>query len=269
MAVAAALLSLPTGAEAQVREPGQSVLVGRVTDRDTEDAVAGASIVLSGLDEERVSGPGGWFEFDGVPAGSHVLRVSRIGYETLTDTLQVPRTSRLDLDIRLVPAAVELEPLLVVASYAMGGKMAAFYRRRRTSQVGHFITRADIEAEPRATVSGFLRRVRGLRVVQTRQGGFSTGNNIVMRGNCRPAIFIDGILTADGGLTLDEMLHPGDLEGIEIYRGSEAPAAFVRNPCGAILLWTRPGGQTEGSLPFWVGAAAAGVIAALVLLFAR
>ena len=269
MALAAALLSVPAGTEAQVRDRGESVLVGRVTDRDTEDAVTGATIALSGLDEERVSGPGGWFELDGVPAGSYVLRVTRIGYEALTDTVRVPATSRVDLDIRLVPAAVELEPLVVVASYAMGGKMAAFYRRARTSQVGHFITRADIEAEPRAYVSGFLRRVRGLRVVQTRQGGMSMGNNIVMRGNCRPAIFIDGILTSDGGLTLDEMLQPGDLEGIEIYRGSETPAAFVRTPCGAILLWTRPGGSAEGTLPFWMGAAAAGVIAALVLLFAR
>lgn len=267
--VAAALLYPAFGAGAQVAERTASVVVGRITDRGTGSAVADASVVLEGLDGGRMSDEDGRFEFHSVPPGSYVLRITHIGYETVADTVAVPPTNRLDLDIQLVPSAVELEPLVVVASYSMGGKMAAFYRRRRTTQAGQFITRAEVEEEHRASVSGLLRRVRGLRVLPTRSGGMSTGNNVVMRGNCKPAIFIDGILTTEGGMSIDEMLQPQDIEGIEIYRGSETPAAFVRNTCGSILFWTRPGGRTsEDGVPLWKGALISGVIATLVLLFA-
>lgn len=267
--VAAALLYPAFGAGAQVAERAASVVVGRITDRSTGRAVAGASVVLEGLDGDRMSDEDGRFEFHSVPAGSYVLRIMRIGYGAVVDTVAVLPTNRLELNIQLVPSAVELEPL-VVASYSMGGKMAVFYQRRRTTQAGHFITRAELEEQHRTSVSGMLRLVRGLRVLPTRSGGMGTGNDVVMRGNCKPAIFIDGILTTEVRMSIDEMLQPQDIEGIEIYRGSETPAAFVRNKCGSILFWTRPGGRTtEDGVPLWKRALIGGVIATLVLLFAR
>lgn len=247
----AAALLCPAVSGAQVADGRTSVVLGRVTDRSNGDAVADASIALEGVDEVRISDANGRFEFPAVPPGDYVLTVISIGYEPMADTLRVPATSQVDMEVELVPTAVELDPLLVVASYSMAGKMAGFHRRRHAAPTGHFLTRADFEERPSASVSQMLRRVPGIRVIPTRRAGMSTGNDIVMRANCRPTIYIDGVRTMPGGLTVDELLAPRDIEGVEVYRGAQAPAEFAPTECGAILFWTRPGGPPEGNLPFW------------------
>jgi len=267
--LALAGLLFASDAGAQVPDETATVIFGRVTERGTGDAVSDASVVLEGLDVGRVSDRDGRFEFPKVAPGSYILRITHIGYETIADTLVVPPSSEMNLDVQLVTAAVELEPLVVVATYSMQGKMAAFHRRRRTAQAGHFITRADFEERHVAYVTDMLRRIPGLRMVPRRGGGMTVGNQVVMRGSCRPAIFIDGILSSTAGMTLDEMFRPDDIEGIEIYRGPETPSAYLQNQCGAILIWTRPGGRPEGKIPFWKMAIAGGLFVALALFFTR
>lgn len=265
LTLATALSVTPLGTTAQVPDQETSVILGRVTERGSGNAIEDASVVLPGLDRERMSDNNGRFELTDVAPGTYVLRVSRIGYDPVTDTLEVPATSQVSVEIQLVTAAVELEPVVVVASYTMSGKMAGFYRRRQASSTGRFLTRADFEDRPVAAVSGMLRHVPGLRVVQTRQGGMSMGNNVVMRGNCHPAIYMDGIRATPGGLTIDEMLAPRDIEGVEIYQGSQTPPEFMPNECGAILFWTRPGGRPDGGLAFWKAALLAGGLGLLSL----
>ncbi len=267
------LLTVPFGslapATAQSSEDLASIILGRVVERETGDAVSDAEIVLEGLDLIRVSDENGRFEFSQVPPGAYLLRITHIGYEEIADTLTVPTSSEMDLDIQLVTTAVELEPLVVVATHSMQGKMREFYRRRRTAQAGHFIARSDFEDRPVAYVSDLLRRIPGVRMVPQRGAGMTVGNHIVMRGSCRPAIFIDGVLASSGGLTVDEMFRPNEIEGIEIYRGPETPSAYLRNECGSVLFWTRPGGGPEGNLPFWKMAIFAGVFAAIAVFLTR
>jgi hypothetical protein len=45
-----------------------------------------------------------------------------------------------------------------------------------------------------------------------------------------------------GGETIDDVVSPTQLEGIEVYRhAAEVPAEFLTagSSCGAIVLWTR------------------------------
>jgi hypothetical protein len=63
-----------------------------------------------------------------------------------------------------------------------------------------------------------------------------------VRAGCTPAVFLDGTKVQMSGITLDDLIRPADIEGIEIYRSmSEAPPEYqgLNSGCSAILIWTR------------------------------
>jgi hypothetical protein len=66
---------------------------------------------------------------------------------------------------------------------------------------------------------------------------------------------------------LDELIQPGTLEGIEIYRNrSELPRNFAGiGHCGAIVFWTRTGDPGRGAS--WRFLAGGGAILGLLVLF--
>ena len=66
-------------------------------------------------------------------------------------------------------------------------------------------------------------------------------NAVLLRG-CEPAVFIDGVRIRGGAATIDELVSPLDIAGIEIYRGpADVPVEFggPGTNCGAIVIWTR------------------------------
>jgi outer membrane receptor for ferrienterochelin and colicin len=123
--------------------------------------------------------------------------------------------------------------MVVVVRQQSDPAMAGFEQRRKTT-AGTFITRKQIEDSPSPYVTDFLRMVPGATVVPAPSYGY----DVRLRGGCRPDIWIDG---ARAGFTvsIDLLLAPMDVEGIEVYRGPELPGRFGNNPCGAIVIWTR------------------------------
>ncbi|HKP76068.1 MAG TPA: Plug domain-containing protein, partial [Longimicrobiaceae bacterium] len=94
----------------------------------------------------------------------------------------------------------------------------------------------------RATrTSDLLRRIPGLAFRQTRKGGFALRG----RGGCEPQVYLDGMDVSMFGTatTVDDLVRPEDLEGVEVYGSSSIPVEFIRNTpgdqCGAVMLWTR------------------------------
>jgi outer membrane cobalamin receptor len=101
-------------------------------------------------------------------------------------------------------------------------------------------------------VSDLLRTVPGVQLEATGAGtrprvtfGRASGSD------CATQIFVDGFLVNRGGpggvndIRLDDVVSPGAVEGIEIYRGlSTVPAEFLNADagCGVIAVWTRRGG---------------------------
>lgn len=251
---------------AQGNAPG--IVYGTVTDRQSGDPVVAADLWLEGANIHRVSDPNGKFEFGEVPPGSYMLHIQHIGYQEIADTLSVGGGKYLDLDVRMAPRAIELEPLVVVAEYPGGAAMQGFYERRRMT-MGTFLTRADVDRAHAHELSDLFRSVRGMHVVPASSpSGLSMGYHVLMRGNCRPTVFIDGAETISTSMSLDRMVRPEEVQGIEVYRGPETPVQYQRNACGAILIWTRPGGR-NGGIPFWKGALIAGGALVLLLLLAR
>jgi hypothetical protein len=217
---------------------------GRVLERGTDRPVASAVVELRVGGDVRAQArtfDDGTFVLNVPGAGVYRVAASRLGYESLISAdLRIERLDSLSLVIRMLSNAVGLEPV-AARGRRVPARLAGYYQRSGRARQGHFLNREIIEQARASRTTDLLRRIPGLAFRPTRKGGFA----IRGRGGCEPLVFIDGMDTSAVGstLTIDDMVRPEDLEGIEVYGSAAIPPEFVRNhtgnECGAVLIWTR------------------------------
>jgi vitamin B12 transporter len=131
------------------------------------------------------------------------------------------------------------------------------FHARMRSGFGTYFTREDIQRLKPTYMSDLVTRVPGLWVATSGRGTerqiYSNRNAGGLGRDCPAQIFVDGRLMNPRlggvgevvGMSLDEAVHPNDVEGIEIYRGlATVPAEFLTPDarCAVIAVWTRRGG---------------------------
>jgi len=234
---------------------------GVVVDRNTGRPVPGADVKVGPDHSPRVTGEEGRFHFSVIP-GTYHLRVERIGYRVLTDTLSLDSGTFTQVRAEVVPAAVDLEPLVVSVSRRTLLDQVGFYDRQKNA-IGTFLTRSDIERRQPRQFTDLVRTMPGVRAVPAGQYGDAV---LRMRGDCAPALYIDGVRTLDG-FSPDLALLPEHVEGIEVYRGAQVPMAYSRDACGAVVVWTRaPEPDPGGDASPWSHVRNMGIMASIFLL---
>jgi hypothetical protein len=240
-ALAAVVLARPLSAQ---------VLGGRVLDRATTEPVKDVMVEVMNP-AERVVARGrtdkdGFFVFELRDPGTYHLRASRVGYQTAVSPTQVTVEARqtVQVEIALSTGAVTLDPLRVTAKtqppHSKQLENNGFYDRERLG-FGKFMTSYEIMQKNPVYPVEVFRDVPGLQLLPT---GGSHYNIALSRGgdNCSPEIRLDN--TPVSSADLDDMIRPGDIDGVEVYRGaSEIPVQFAntRTGCGLILIWTKQG----------------------------
>lgn len=226
---------------------GQQV-TGRVMDVESGSPVAGATVVLEDsigtVAGRAVATELGTFRLWQVEPGTYQLTAERIGYAPVTDqTIQLDSAQVVEVEIRMRPEAVVLEPLQVLARRKIRrGTPDEFYDRMdRLADRGTFITREDIEASSFRIPSQLVSLAPGTWVQP--QGMFRNTIDLMSYGRrCRPQVYLNGFpVRPDVGL--DEMTVVDRVEGIEVYRGHYVPDTYALDietwGCGAVLVWTR------------------------------
>ena len=175
LALVALVLSLAPAAHAQ------AVVTGRVTDADTGEGLAAATVQVVGTSRGTITNRDGGYRVE-VPAGADSLVVRFIGYRPATRA--VPASGR--LDVALAPAVALLGEAVVTAGNPADAIMRRVIERKARWQAGLRTWRA--EAYSRQTVRSdrevvgviegqtvaYWDRERGLREVVT--GTRRTGN---------------------------------------------------------------------------------------------
>ena len=222
------------------RDSLPAVLIGHVVD-STGVGLAGAEITLVKSDRFRtITGDSGVFRIAGLPAGTDVFNVRRIGYESasFTAVLKPGKTHRATMTLS---ASAQPLPTVSVADTATQSHWLDQFERRRSGNRGTFITRAQIVRSGARSGTDVVRTVPGVRLVPLRRG---LGYQVVMnRGSgartCTPSMFVQGLPYSG---TLDDFIAD-DIEALEVYVGvSEIPPELDkvgRGVCGAIVIWTR------------------------------
>ncbi|TVP46555.1 MAG: carboxypeptidase regulatory-like domain-containing protein [Gemmatimonadales bacterium] len=235
---------------------------GRVLDDFTNRPVAAATVTLLNAELATVgaasSSEGGFFQLRMPAAGSYTLRVQRIGYEDHEGrAFEVAAGEHVEVELRLSPEGVHLDPLVVLARRSFEPGREGFARRRDLGR-GLFLDMITIAvAEPRVTTDVF-RGLEGVQVVGAVRGGllhFQLGS---MRGHRCLAVFLDhaadpimiqrsptaprlepGVGEIRGGIgggggalrseappefdgwvygSLDQLVDPSSLRGVEVFR---------------------------------------------------
>lgn len=221
-------------------------ILGTLLDQQSGKPVrAGTMSLLSESDAQvaqAVTDSAGAFVLSAGRAGSYRLRAEHSGYSAaVSPALDLQAGDTVRVEFQLSTRQVVLSPLVVKGEpRRLDAALARFYDRAREKAFGTFITRDEIEKRHPIRTTDLLRTVPGVQLIPTRFGGRSV---VRMRGGCVPAFYLDGMHVRLAGMTIDDLVQPLDLEGIEVYRTpAEVPGEYgLDTGCGAVLVWTRRG----------------------------
>ncbi|MXW10062.1 MAG: carboxypeptidase-like regulatory domain-containing protein [Gammaproteobacteria bacterium] len=113
--LAITVLATPAAMTAQQPDPPGALLQGVVYDVQTGDAIAGATVLFSSLQQLISSDSAGVFAVRGLRPGGHIVTVTRIGYERRDLPINLTDESNTFIEIALTPSPILLDSLTVVA----------------------------------------------------------------------------------------------------------------------------------------------------------
>ncbi|HEX6912292.1 MAG TPA: carboxypeptidase-like regulatory domain-containing protein, partial [Longimicrobium sp.] len=229
--VAMALALFPALAHAQIGSVRGTVA------GDGGEALAGARVSVAGTRLMATTDALGAFTLRGVPAGTHQVRVSHVGYRDLSQEVAVRAGEETLVALQLEDKPFELDAMVVSASRTS----------ERVTEAPATITRIGpeiLDASVGNTFAGALKEVKGLDFVQV--GMTSVGVNA--RGfnssfNNRMLMVEDGrvMVLPENGLPVGQFTATPkvDLAGIEVLVGPGAALYGADASSGVISLTTK------------------------------
>lgn len=238
-----------------------ATISGRVTDAQTGNPLAVATVVVQGTQLGAVTADDGTYRIARVPLGAHTVVVRRIGYSPDRKTVNLVEGAAVTVDFALTPSATELEAIVVTGT-AGNQSRAAQGAVVSTIDVSDVVSKAPI-----LNVTDVLEgRVPGVNVQQA-SGTIGAAPRINIRGatsislSNAPLVFIDGVrmysgarqnvgtyhnLEGLGGQTVTALndINPDDIESIEIVKGPAASTLYGADAsAGVIQIITKKGRQ--------------------------
>src|SRR4051812_21101539 len=260
LAATLASLAMPRSALAQ-----QGVIRGTVTDSATGRGVPAVQVTVAGTTRGTVSDDQGRYSLGGVPAGSAVVNVQRIGYAAAQRrvTVAAGETATLDFVLRAVPTTLSE---VVTVGYGTAS------RANVTSAIAS-VDSAAISNIPVAGIDNALQgKLAGVQVMQN-SGEPGSGLSIRVRGPAsinagnQPLYVVDGVPIIQGSygqislsgqdMTAVTGLNPDEIASIDVLKDAAAGAIYgSRASNGVIIITTKRGGvgRTRFSVNTYAGA---------------
>ncbi|MBI3789284.1 MAG: TonB-dependent receptor [Gemmatimonadetes bacterium] len=249
--IAAPLVAPAVAAEPEPIAPQVAMIAGVIED-SLGAPIIDAEIAILGTSLRTRSSTGGTWRIGGIEPGPVLLSARRVGYLPQTITVHVKSGESRAMDLTMQPmskAPFQLpEQVIFTTPRPMRSVFhGAFYQRKATYPGGTFYTREDILQLKAVYTSDVFRTTPGFYQSRDRRGQ----TQWVVRGvttaqACPIRFFIDGVNVPLNGMSIDELVQPSDIEGIEIYKGlSTVPAEFSGRSnqddsrCGVVAVWTR------------------------------
>lgn len=214
-------------------------VTGRLVDAESGSVVEGAEVRLRGTAHYAVTDPSGNFRMLDVDPGRYVLVATHLAYGTRGDTLEVPSGQALSVEMRLLPEAIEIEPVTVtvegrpLTERAMGGividRVQVDRVRRRARDVADLLRSQNIP--------GVIVRRRGDGTMCV---GYMPGQvRMMFNTGCVPmVIFINNVRATNTELALQ--LPPESIDHMVIYKPLEAGNLFGSGSMNGVLaIYTR------------------------------
>src|SRR5207244_6731092 len=228
----------------------QGSIAGRVTDKASQQPVAGAQVLVLGTSLSTLTARDGAYRISNVPAGRYTLQVRLIGFATASQPVTVAPGEAASADIAVSAAAVPLEAVVVT------GTGAEQLKRELGNNIPVIDAAKTVErAAPTSFADLLNARVPGVQVLPS-GGTTGSGSRVRIRGASRlsltnePIIVLDGI-RVDNGATgvlrassigiggqspsrLND-LNPDEIESIEVVKGPSAAALYGTDAVNGVI----------------------------------
>lgn len=219
-------------------QPRTGVISGTVKD-ESGARVPNVEIIVLKTGATTHTDSLGRFAVTQLPAGLFDVTLRRLPYSPMTVNLEVTEGDTTEVDVTIASAGQALPTVVVKGQEEHKRQLDAFERRRKVG-LGHFITRAQIDARRPLVLSDMLRGIPGMELYRTNIMGRVT-LRFARRNDCPPAYFVDGLYMPN--FNIDDV-PPRDVEGVELYEGlAGLPAEFAKQTgvqaCGVVVIWTR------------------------------
>jgi hypothetical protein len=250
--VTMATVHLAAGESPAAANKGHAVLIGEI-DRPDGSPLPGATAIVEGTPDSAITGHDGTFTMRGLPDGTHMLVVRSIGYEPISDVVELTNKEAQRISIALTTPAHVLSPVLVEAQQLQVAYKRIGFDRRQREGVGQFMTASTIEDKHAQFFSQLFSNVGGVSLAYV-----PGGTNLASArgpGGCL-VYMLDGqpfnrIVNGE----LDMMFRPDEIAAIEVYSAASVPVEFrVRSlpglsaagvptlgsdGCETVVVWTK------------------------------
>jgi Carboxypeptidase regulatory-like domain len=205
-----------------------TAMLGGVVRGTGDTPLASAEVRVRGASTVGYTDESGRYSLRGLPAGTQVLDVRRVGYGATETSVELRSGSMVTRDVRL-QRIVNLDSIRVVATRS---RYVEFDKAQKSSLGGIFLGPEEMEQQRVALTSDIIEKLPGFRVV-----GWGIMSEVYgIRGStpCKTNIVIN---RAEHQPIND--VNPYNIGAIAAFRqGDRAPPEY-EGGCGVIVIWTK------------------------------
>jgi TonB-dependent receptor len=154
-------------------------LKGHVYDKQSGEALVGATVVLENTGKATTTGLDGSFEIKDVTLGAATIRISYITYKTVTRQITILKEDNDHLKVYMESAAKDLNEVTVRATASGSNDRDARRIEQNATQVMNIVSGKAIEVSPDLTVANVMQRVSGVSIERNSNGD---GQYAILRG---------------------------------------------------------------------------------------
>ncbi|HTR80170.1 MAG TPA: TonB-dependent receptor [Bacteroidota bacterium] len=152
------------------------VLKGKVLDKETNEGLPGANVVIKGTSIGAATDLNGAFSISNAPSGPQTVVVSYIGYISSTVVVNIPEGGTVNQDFSLGATMVKGEVVVITAQAQ--GQMQAINQQLASNKIVNVVSEAKIQELPDFNAAQAIGRLPGVSTLQSS----GEANKIVVRG---------------------------------------------------------------------------------------
>jgi TonB-dependent receptor len=170
---------------------------GRVFDKESNDALPGANVLVQGTSIGAASDLKGEYFIPDIPPGRYTIVVSYIGYTSMSAEVSVPLSGSVQQDFGL--QAVVLQGKEVVVTAQAQGQMQAINLQLASDKIANVVSEARIQELPDFNAAQALSRLSGVSTLESS----GEANKVVIRGLAPQfnTVSVEGVKLAATGST--------------------------------------------------------------------